>query len=94
MCLINRTQRIHWQLVIAQIRTSGKGQTFGQMARVTGVSIETLKSLARAGQPLHANGEVLIRYWCDRMGLMRDCLPKVGEGSPDTMVDDGHQACA
>lgn len=94
MCLINRTQRIHWQLVIAQIRKSGKGQTFGQMARITGVSKQALYLLSKGGQPLHANGEVLIRYWCDRMGLMRDCLPKVSSAFDETIMSDDHSQVA
>jgi hypothetical protein len=94
MCLINRTQRIHWQLVIAQIRASGKGRSYRQMATTTGIPFTTLRSLSIAGQPTHSNGEVIIRYWCDRMGLMRDCLPKVYEGSNETALSDDQSQVA
>lgn len=94
MCLIDRAARINWQLVIAQIRLSGKGQTFGQMSRTTGISKQTLYSLSKSGQPFYANGEILIRYWCDRMGLMRDCLPKVSEASDVIAMDDDHSQVA
>lgn len=77
-------QRIHWQLVIAQIRSTGR--SYGQVSIATRISKGALKSLARSGQPTHLNGEIIIRYWCDRMGLGRDCLPKVGEVPTKTIL--------
>lgn len=93
MCLIER-HRINWQLVVSQIRTSGRGQTFGQMARVTGISKQALYLLSKGGQPLHANGEALIGYWCDRMGLRRDCLPKSSSAFDETALSDDHSQVA
>lgn len=83
MCLIRSTP-IDWQMLIAQLRIGPKpdaseGKSFGQLSRATGIRRTTLHMLAKSGQPNYQNGEVLVTYWCQRMSLERDCLPKVSK---------------
>lgn len=98
MCLVRRSP-IDWQMLIAQLRVgpapSGKdGRSFGQIARATGISRTTLFSLSRSGEPSYQRGEALVTYWCQRMGLMRDCLPKVSEASDRTATEGDHSQVA
>ena len=67
---------IGWKQILLQLRSSGL--SYGQISIATSVPCGTLRALVnRGGQPVHANGEKIVAYWCRRMNLSRDELPKV-----------------
>lgn len=67
-------QVVDWVILLEQLRDLGVRT--GTISENTGIAVSTLREYRLAMKsPLHANGEAIIRYWCERTGLNRAQVP-------------------
>lgn len=80
---------IDWRQVLLQLR--GTDLSYGQISLSTNVPCGTLRAMAhRGGQPVYTNGESIVVYWCKRMNMTRDQLPKVVATETGICTSDGN----
>lgn len=72
---------VDWVLLVAQLRETGL--SFAQIAERSEISKSSLVMMGSGmhSQPLHANGEQLIQFWCRVTNLRREDLPMLERGA-------------
>jgi hypothetical protein len=74
---------VDWVALVAQLRSPPFSLSFAQIAERSEISKSSLVMMGSGmhAQPLHANGEQLIQFWCRVTNLRREDLPMIDRGS-------------
>jgi hypothetical protein len=65
---------VDWPLLLEELRLTKL--SFREIAKVVEVShVALINYSAMTSSPLHANGERLIEFWCQRTGKVRQQVP-------------------
>jgi lambda repressor-like predicted transcriptional regulator len=65
--------RVDWFRVLADLRANGWSET--NLSTQIQIARSTINSWKSGSEPRHADGEILVAFWCECSGKPRESLP-------------------